>query len=80
MVQIERLDVIGLENIRERLKVLICKVRDLRLDQNEYICLKFLILLNPGLRSTLLPVFFKFITSHYMKRLFDDSSDIFTPL
>ena len=47
-VHIELLTRMGLTDCRERVHELIAKFRDLKLDRNEYTCLKFLILLNPG--------------------------------
>jgi len=41
------LDYLGLGECKDRLVELLRKFRDLKIDQNEYICLKFLILLNP---------------------------------
>ncbi|PVD22382.1 hypothetical protein C0Q70_18192 [Pomacea canaliculata] len=43
----EVLDKLGLTDVRGRLCELIKKSRELKLDKNEYMCLKFLILLNP---------------------------------
>lgn len=42
------MDKLGLGDVRVRLFELIKKSRELKLDYNEYMCLKFLILLNPG--------------------------------
>lgn len=42
------LDKLGLGDVRARLFELIKKSRELKLDYHEYMCLKFLILLNPG--------------------------------
>ena len=42
-----------LAECKERLQKLIANFRDLKLDQNEYTCLKFLILLNPGTNRAL---------------------------
>ena len=44
----DTLDKLGLGDVRVRLFELIKKSRELKLDYNEYMCLKFLILLNPG--------------------------------
>ena len=44
----DTLDRLGLGDVRVRLFELIKKSRELKLDYNEYMCLKFLILLNPG--------------------------------
>ncbi|GAB1607050.1 nuclear receptor subfamily 5 group A member 2-like, partial [Argonauta hians] len=40
-------DKIGLGDMRERLQDLIKKMRELKIDENEYVCLKYLVLLNP---------------------------------
>ena len=42
------LESLGLNDVRIRLLELIKKSRELDVDHNEYMCLKFLILLNPG--------------------------------
>ena len=51
MVSLDILNFIGLEDSRERLQEILKKFRDLKVDHNEYTCLKFLILLNPGKTS-----------------------------
>jgi hypothetical protein len=48
MVDINILERMGLEDIKDRLVDLIVKFRELEFDANEFTCLKFLILLNPG--------------------------------
>lgn len=48
MVDMQILERMGLEDIKDRLVDLIIKFRELKLDANEFTCLKFLILLNPG--------------------------------
>lgn len=48
MVDISILQRMGLADIKDRLTDLIAKFRELELDANEFTCLKFLILLNPG--------------------------------
>ena len=48
MVSIDALDQVGLSDVKERLVDLASKFRELKLDHNEFTCLKFLILLNPG--------------------------------
>ncbi|ELT95968.1 hypothetical protein CAPTEDRAFT_186691 [Capitella teleta] len=47
LVDIQILERMGLEDIKERLVDIIVKFRELKLDANEFTCLKFLILLNP---------------------------------
>ncbi|XP_070176751.1 steroidogenic factor 1-like isoform X2 [Littorina saxatilis] len=47
----ETLDKLGLGDVRVRLFELIKKCRELKLDYNEYMCLKFLILLNPDVTT-----------------------------
>ena len=47
-IHISILERMGLSDCREHIQELIRKFRDLKLDQNEFTCLKFLILLNPG--------------------------------
>ena len=52
MVKISMFEHLGLNECLGRLQELLRKVREIKMDHNEYICLKFLILLNPGeLRS-----------------------------
>ena len=51
MVSIDALDQVGLSDVKERLVDLASKFRELKLDHNEFTCLKFLILLNPGKRQ-----------------------------
>lgn len=48
MVPLDVLNAAGLSNFRERLRDLVRKVRELGLDENEYVCLKYIVLLNPG--------------------------------
>ena len=52
-VHIDILTRMDLAECKERLQKLIANFRDLKLDQNEYTCLKFLILLNPGTNRAL---------------------------
>ena len=47
-VHIDMLNKVGLAHCRDKLQDLIKKLRDLNFDHNEFMCLKFLILLNPG--------------------------------
>ena len=49
VVSVDALNVIGMSSLRDRLTELVRRVRELRLDLNEYICLKYILLLNPGL-------------------------------
>ncbi len=49
MVSVDILNYIGLEDCRDRLQEVVKKFRDLKVDHHEYTCLKFLILLDPGL-------------------------------
>ena len=49
MVPVDVLSVVGIPNLKDRLTELVRRVRELRLDLNEYICLKYILLLNPGL-------------------------------
>jgi len=49
MVPVDVLGVVGIPNLKDRLTELVRRVRELRLDLNEYICLKYILLLNPGL-------------------------------
>ena len=48
MVDIDILHRLGLGDTKDRLTELIVKFRELEFDANEFTCLKFLILLNPG--------------------------------
>ena len=48
MVSINLLNRAGLLECRERIQDLVRKFRELEADDNEFVCLKFLILLNPG--------------------------------
>ncbi|XP_052222659.1 nuclear receptor subfamily 5 group A member 2-like isoform X2 [Dreissena polymorpha] len=41
------LDTLGLGEMKDRILDIVHKMRDLKIDENEYTCLKFLILLNP---------------------------------
>jgi len=52
MVPVEAMSIIGMSSLRDRLTELVRRVRELRLDLNEYICLKYILLLNPGLCHT----------------------------
>jgi len=54
MVPVDALSVIGMSSLRDRLTELVRRVRELRLDLNEYICLKYILLLNPGLPRRIL--------------------------
>ena len=49
MVPVEAMSIIGMSSLKDRLTELVRRVRELRLDLNEYICLKYILLLNPGL-------------------------------
>jgi len=49
LVPVDTLNVVGVSSLRDRLTELVRRVRELRLDLNEYICLKYILLLNPGL-------------------------------
>ena len=55
LVSVESLSVAGVASLRDRLTELVRRVRELRLDLNDYICLKYILLLNPG-RSAMLRV------------------------
>ncbi|KAL3872273.1 hypothetical protein ACJMK2_040207 [Sinanodonta woodiana] len=44
----ESLETMGLGDMKDGILELVKKIRDLKIDVNEYVCLKFLILLNPG--------------------------------
>ena len=48
MVPVDALAVVGMLSLKDRLTDLVRRVRELRLDLNEYICLKYILLLNPG--------------------------------
>jgi len=51
MVPVDVLSVVGIPNLKDRLTELVRRVRELRLDLKEYICLKYILLLNPGLSA-----------------------------
>jgi len=51
MVPLEALSVVEIANLQDRLTELVRRVRELRLDLNDYICLKYILLLNPGRSS-----------------------------
>ncbi len=51
MVGMDSLSEVGLGDVKERLSDLIHKFWDLKFDNNDFTCLKFLILLNPGRKS-----------------------------
>nr|UJP31527.1 putative steroidogenic factor 1 [Solemya velum] len=46
-MSLDCLDKLGLGDLKDRVLELVRKMRELKIDVNEYICLKFLILLNP---------------------------------
>ena len=48
MVPVDAVSVLGIPSLKDRLTELVRRVRELRLDLNEYICLKYILLLNPG--------------------------------
>jgi len=48
MLSLESLDDLGLGDLRERIVEIVRKMKEVKIDDNEYTCLKFLILLNPG--------------------------------
>ena len=47
-INFDILDKLGLGDVKARLYELIKKMKELKIDDYEYACLKFLILLNPG--------------------------------
>ena len=47
-IGLDILDKLGLGDVKSKLFDLIKKGKDLKMDFNEYMCLKFIILLNPG--------------------------------
>ena len=53
MLPVEALSIIGMSSLKDRLTELVRRVRELRLDLNEYICLKYILLLNPGLHRSI---------------------------
>ena len=53
MVPVDAVNIIGMSSLKDRLMELVRRVRELRLDLNEYICLKYILLLNPGLSAIL---------------------------
>jgi len=48
MVPVDTLVRVGLSGVCDQLQELVRRVRSLHLDASEYTCLKFVILLNPG--------------------------------
>ena len=44
----EILDDIGLTDLRERIAEVVQHFRSLNVDSNEYVCLRYLVLMNPG--------------------------------
>lgn len=46
-LNLETLDILGIPDMKDRVIDIVRKMRDLKIDDNEYTCLKFLILLNP---------------------------------
>ena len=54
MVSVDALSIVGISSLKDRLTELVRRVRELRLDLNEYICLKYILLLNPGLPCCIL--------------------------
>ena len=65
------LSVIGMSTIRDRLTELVRRVRELRLDLNEYVCLKYILLLNPGLLDTVSQTMYKKMFSSTVQILHD---------
>ena len=55
MISVEVLGRLGLGSITDQVVELVHKLRTLKLDENEYLCLKFVILLNPGKNGYLYP-------------------------
>ena len=47
-LSLDCLDELGLMDMKDKILDLVRKMKELKIDNNEYICLKFLILLNPG--------------------------------
>ena len=47
-LNLDCLDELGLSDMKDKIIDLVRKMKELKIDINEYICLKFLILLNPG--------------------------------
>ena len=56
MVKHTILDYLGLSGCKSRFQELLKKFRNYKIDHNEYVCLKYLILLNPG-KSLLQPLY-----------------------
>ena len=48
-LSLECLDDLGLSDMKDRILEIVRKMKELKIDENEYTCLKFLILLNPGM-------------------------------
>ena len=48
-LNLDCLDELGLSDMKDKIIDLVRKMKELKIDINEYICLKFLILLNPGI-------------------------------
>lgn len=48
-LSLECLDDLGVSDIKDRILDIVRKMKELKIDDNEYTCLKFLILLNPGI-------------------------------
>jgi len=48
MVPIDALSLFSVPSLKDRLTELVRRVRELRLDLKEYVCLKYILLLNPG--------------------------------
>ena len=48
MVPISIIDQVGLTTCKDQVLDLVHKMEELRVDDHEYICIRFLILLNPG--------------------------------
>lgn len=67
VISVETTRQIGLGNITDRVLELVQKLRNLSFDANEYICLKFLILLNPGMwsneRTSIFRIIWKMVAS-----------------
>ena len=50
-LSLDSLDELGLSDMKDKIIDLVRKMKELKIDMNEYICLKFLILLNPGMNT-----------------------------
>ena len=47
-LNLECLDKLGLSDCKDKIRDMVRKMKELKIDINEYLCLKYLILLNPG--------------------------------